>query len=276
MSFVNDKSELLKCDTSAVGDKFGWLEEIRGLDLQMLDLEERFEGLKENLETMTKVLSVVEEKGRRQRKVVDEMVGTSALMADVNHSHELTKLKQLKIQYKSIKEICDSIQVDLNDTERKLNAFEHKQTDDPDDIPEVPTNEYNKMHWNNVWSTWEEIYSFLLFKGNKMSLSYSAFLYDLAEDKLKRREITMYHYVRVASVLAMRLGWSDEVNRIAKMKLNFKTQPAKPTMPEPRLVSYEDRYFGEMSYNENDLINAIDTRAAAERCGCNVYDFQND
>ncbi len=269
MSRVSNRSESLKYDVNSAGDIFGWYETIRGLNLSLMDAEDDHEWAKPHVDWLVPAMDDLKERGVEQRRRVEYWNHSIPNDLETNFGYELTELEMLRSQYRRLKDFYDFVKPMLDKAESTFDALELTPADDPDDDPQDQG--YNTTHWNMVWSEWDTIYDWLLFNDHKVSLSYCAFLYDLLDTKLKRREITTYHFAKVGILLASKLNWKQEICRMSKLNKRLKGKPNQPGKPEARLVSYEDRFFGEMSFNEDTLVEAIDMRSAAKDIGCDVY-----
>jgi hypothetical protein len=240
MSLVQRRSDAIKYDLTRIGDEFGWLEVQRGLDLSLLDDEERIDEEQAYLEC-----------GEHEDKI-------SSLEYKLEKAREKYPqwLKWLRSgrATQEDKSHFDSWVANQIDLKKQLN-YEKKR---PAELQALISTIDSKYEYKEEEAA--DMYTFFEMYIDKFTLGEMAALFDIIEGMKHNKEISWNVYLDCGIALSYRLaqntkmdaGWWAECDRLRKHKeINHNNRIC---------ASYEDRFYGEMAF---DMEGAVDLMAEA-------------
>ena len=271
MSLLEERSELIKSDTTSVADKFGWLEEVRQLNLSMLDAEERNETILNWFRDRQEGLL---EEGTKQRTIVENWNHSRPDTPNRCFQYELNTLYMVRMKYKAIKDFIDKLEAELgSDLD---NHFFAPPQDDPDDQPEsvIPS------HWQQAKAYWSNILDYI--SNNQMSYKTTKRLYHKVKKAKKQKSISSFFYFHIMFWCTSQLGYLSERNNILSYGAKCKQSSYKGSMWNPVPIpleniplspSFDDQFYSDPSVDiEQTVDTMISVRKLALSSGCSLHE----
>jgi len=258
-NYVQQRSDCIKYDTASAADRFGWLEEIRQLDLSLLDAESQMDAtLKWSYERKERL----EKEGRKQRKILKTWNHSRPDTPNRCYQYELNTICMVVDKYRAISRFIADLELKLGS--EIDNKFFAKLKDDPDETVKsvIPA------HWQEAKRYWSHILDYI--SNNELHYNTTKRLYHKVKKAKAKKSISSYFYFHLMFWCTTKLGYLGERRGILAYGAKCKTSGIEGSMWNPLPIpeedkvyssSYDDRFYGEMSF---DMESAIDIMAQAK------------
>lgn len=239
-NLVNEKSEMILVDTSSIGDRFGWLEDERGIPVWVLDREDTIERLQASLERI--------------------------VVAGKKEPYP-TEVERLRAEYKRVRALLREGERELD---MQLSARAYVMPEDVDvwESPTLDSEVQEELLNCSEWTSeklvnWIEGMDLLMGDGQVKVTTYLLGQLLLHREVVKRQGkvgILVNGVVRTCTT-PVHKGWNEELARLEKAcsKLTFTKVNDLVVATEGTVVSPEgEDFFGDVGISEDEMIQAID------------------
>lgn len=256
-NYVQRRSDAIKYDLTRIGDEFGWMEETRGIDLALLDAEDRIEQDSEYLESDVYQWGI-------------ESLKDQLAEAREKYPRWLGYLRSGKATKDDEKRFYSWVG-QIKGVKKQL-AYEENR---PYELEQYITSLDSKYAMEEEPSV--NIYTYLEMYIDQFSLGELAVIMDVLEELKTTKKISWYYYIECGLAVSWRLaqntsidtGWYDVCERLRKHKTTNHRNAKSP--------SYDDRFYGEMSFNMEDAIDKMtECKELAKANHCSVQEAWYD
>lgn len=255
MSLSQERSECIQFDLSRVGDRFGWLEEERGIDLYLIDREEFIEREAAAL--------------ARARAKYKEFKENSVTPWELDRFNEWC---QDKIERKA------RLDAYIDETDRQFHQQKQEtkdlydrqikvETETVDEDGEIAVKEtvadvYIPTHWAQAKKYWDYIYTFIC--QHPLAKQHLIKLWHKVVKAKESKAINTWYYFHIAYHCAHNLGMTVEKRKLLKYAEKCKKDAKLGTMwnpAEPQVFEQPDEVLGDGTMHASmslDMEGAID------------------